>query len=396
MAAKTWAPWVRLNTPSVTLKSYVSDFVLHVEEGLHPWAQLTVRYYLANSFKAAVRQLPASLWWPDNAPVSVSYGATSADSATFTGYVISPELMNDPGQRQLYAAGQILDIRYTLLGTSSPLQTAKTYTWRTCTVAYMAQQIAQKNGLASVTDTDSRVFANRQQASQSDFSFLQARATETGKRLVVDGVTLCLTDPRRPLVSGVPKFSQNRTAGRYDTMRSFRAVVGELDPSGAVRAHHAVSGVSSGGVFPAATAAAARIDPVSGTDVSPRVTRYESQYVARSYADAVSIAGAAAVRDLWWVHASATVDGDVRLRPGCVVSLGGSAVPDQYAGQWMTKTAHHRFSVNLLSDRFTEYFVDLELGRDQVSSLSKLPAVVAASYTPVLAGGKWAARRAQG
>lgn len=395
-ASNSWAPWVRLNTPDVLLPYLVTEFELHLEEGVHSWAQLTVRYHLPASFQAVVNNLPPSLWWPDNTPVQVFFGSTSAEVEQFVGYVVSPELMNAPGQQVGYAYGQMLDVRYLLLGATKPLQSATTRTWRACTVPYMAQQIAQENRLAAVIDSDTRVFSGRQQASQSDFAFLQDRAAESGKRLVADGIRLCMTDPRAPLTDAVPRFTQNRTPGRQDTLLAFSAVVGETDPSGSIRAQHSTTGVSKAGVVPPAVSSAPRSDLVTGTDVAPQVQRISTGYVARSYADARAISQAAALRDLWWVHGSARVDGDVRLRPGCVVDLGGAVVTPQHAGEWMTRSAHHRFSLNPLGDRYSTYEVDLELGRDQEASLTRVSSVAREQFSAALVNGRWVAQRGGG
>lgn len=387
-----WLPSVQLVTPNVLLPFKALEFSLHAEEGKHPLAQLTLRYFLSNSFRAAADSLPPSLWWPDNTPVEISYGSSALNAATFYGYVISPELLNDTDQgQQAYVQGQVLDVRYTLLGATKPLQTAKTEIWRHCTVAYMAQSIAQANGLAAVTDPHPRVFDSRQQASQSDFAFLQARASESGYRLAVDGTTLYLTDPRRALVSSTPNFVQHRVPGVQDTMQYFRPTVGEIDPLGAIRAQHASAAVSWNGVVTSAQAAAPRIDPVSGQNVSPQVTRYSSEYVAQGYADASAITQAAASRDLWWVHATAQVDGDVRLRPGCVINVGGDAVTSQYAGEWMVRCAHHRLKLDPLGPQYSEYYADLELGRDQTSTLTRVPSPVITQPVSTLINNKWQA-----
>jgi phage protein D len=287
--------------------------------------------------------------------------------------------------------GQWLDVRYTLLGATKPLQTAQTRTWRQCSVAYMTQQIAALNGLNAITDPHSRVFDARQQSAQSDFSFLQDRAEESGYRLTVDGTTLCMTDPHRILVPGMPTFVQHRTPGVQDTMQAFRAVVGETDPEGAIRAQHTAVALSWNGVLTGATASAARVDPVSGASVAPQVGRYATGYVATSYADAVAITQAAAHRDLWWVSATATVDGDPRLRPGCAISVSGDAIASQYAGAWMVRSAHHRISLDLRGAVYSSYYVDLELGRDQAASLTQLPWTPVPQASSVLVGNTWRA-----
>lgn len=393
MVASRWAPWVRLSTPSVLLPFTILEWVVHSEENTHPWAQLTLRYQMSAGFRVVADQLPPSLWWAENLPVQVAWGSTPATRANFVGYVVSPELLSHPAtQQQQYVAGQMIDVRYTLLGASKVMQTAQTHTWRSCTVAYMAQNIAAANSLAAVTDSSSRVFDLRVQASQSDFRFLQDRACEVGYRLSVDGTVVYLTDPRRQLVSSVPVFNQSRTPGLADTMQTFRAVSGETDPAGAIRARHTSVALSANGVVTQAQAQSIRTDTVSGAEVTPQVGRYASQYVSASYTDAQAITAAAALADLWWVHASATTDGDIRLRPGCVVNLTGSALTGQYTGQWMTRSAHHRLVVNQLDPKLSTYFVDLELGRDQDSGLTLLPWTATPPYNSSVVDGHWAAR----
>lgn len=394
MAADRWGPWVRLTTPGVLLPYTVTQWVVHSEEGMHPWAQLTVRYQLSPGYRAAADRLPPTLWWAEDTAVEVTWGSTPAAFETFVGYVVSPELLSVLStQQQPYVSAQMLDVRYTLLGATKPLQTARTRTWRQCSVAYMAGVIAAANGLASVTDPHPRVFDVRIQAAESDFAFLRARAAESGYRLSVSGTTLYLTDPRRPLVASVPEVRQSRTPGTADTMQAFRAVAGETDPAGAIRARHTAVALTAAGVVTAATAESARTDPVSGARLAPQVGRHATGYVAGSHAAAAAIADAAALTDLWWVSADATVDGDVRLRAGCAVTLGGDAVAPQYAGTWMTRSAHHRMTISALTPRLSTYYVDLTLGRDQASSASLSPYAAPPAYASVLAGGRWTATR---
>lgn len=395
MATNRWAPWVRLSTPSVLLPFTILEWVVHSEENAHPWAQLTVRYQMTSGFRAAADQLPPTMWWAENTAVKISWGSTPAVREDFFGYVVSPELILHPdSQQQQHTSAQLIDIRYTLLGASKILQTSQTRTWRQCSVAYMAQNIAGLNGLAAITDPHSRVFDQRIQASTSDFRFLQDRAAESGYRLTVDGTALLLTDPRRQLVPSTPAFLQSRNPGMADTMQAFRAVAGETDPAGSIRAVHTAVTVSPAGVVSTARTHAPRTDAVSGADLAPQTGRYASEYVTDSYSGAVAVTRAAALASLWWVHAAATVDGDVRLRPGCVVSLDGGALTSQYAGLWMTRTAHHRLAVNQLDMRLSTYYVDVELGRDQAAGLTYVPWSDSPPYTSTMAGGRWTAQRA--
>lgn len=394
MAANRWAPWVKLTTPDVLLPFTVVSWVMHSEENVHPWAQITLRYQMSPGYRIAADQLPPSLWWAENTPVEVSWGTSPATTETFVGYVVSPELLSalEGGQDQ-YIVGQMIDVRYTLLGATKGLQTARTATWQQCTVAYMAQKIAAANGLAAVTDPHSRVFDTRMQASESDFRFLQARAAEVGYRLSVDGTTLYLTDPRRALVSSSPEFRQSRAPGMGDSMQLFQAVSGETDPAGAIRAQHTAVAVTARGAVSSAQTQSSRVDPLTGSPVVPQVGRYANGYVSASYADAQAVTSAAALGDLWWVHAAATTDGDVRLKPGCVVTLTGSALTTQYTGAWMTRSAHHRLVVSQLDAQFSTYYVDLTLGRDQAASLTQQPWQRTPSYTSVAVNGRWTARQ---
>lgn len=387
-----WAPWVAIRTPQVSLPFYVRGLEVHAEEGMHQWAQLTVRYHMPEAFRPAAKSLPPELWWAEGSPVQISYGARRGVGTTFTGYVVSPELCTEADPQELHTAGQMIDIRYTLLGASARLQSARSRTWRQCSAAYIAGEIAAEAGLVGVTSPHPRVFETRMQSSQSDFSFLQDIATEVGWRLAVDGTMLSLTDPRQPLVAATPYFSQHGTAGRQDTMQTFTAVVGELDPAGQIRAQHAAMGVSGTGVLTGARDVAPRQDPVTGQAVAPVIRRQVHHRIVESYADAQAVTAAAATRDLWWVHSTATVDGDVRLRPGCVVLLDGDAVTPQHQGEWMTRTAHHRIWLSQVDRRLSTYHVDLELGRDQVASLSRLAMPHVPSAQSVLVGNRWISR----
>lgn len=391
-----WAPWVRIATPQLLLPFIVRELVVHKAEGAHEWAQLTVRYHLPSELRHSLSELPPELWWPENRPVRIRYGGWQGRESTFVGYVVSPELLGDASGLSPHIPGQMMDVRYTLLGATKPLQTARTRTWMQCQVPYMAQQIAGENGLVAVASQHPRVFDVRQQAAQSDFAFLQAMSEETGQRLVVDGTRIFLTDPRSVLVPQAPVFRQRSTAGKQDTMTAFRVISGELDPAGSIRAQHVAQGVSAAGVISPAQATAERWDSVSGLDVGAQVRQYDARYPANSYDDATAITEAAAKRGLWWVHATATVDGDVRLRPGCAVNLGGEALTQQYQGRWMVRTAHHRLSIHPASQRLGSYYVDLELGRDQSSELTGGPSVKIPATTDALVNGRWISQKVSG
>ncbi|MFJ1700391.1 hypothetical protein ACIOHC_35970 [Streptomyces sp. NPDC088252] len=358
---------------------------------MHEWAQVTVRYFLADGFRAVVDGLPPSLWWAENTAVRILYGPAPGVTREFVGYVVSPEILAR-ADGQSYAGGQTIDVRYTLLGTTKLMQSARERTWRTCTAAYMARQIGQEAGLSVVAPDHPRVFSLRQQALQSDYAFLQERAEEIGWRLAADGTTLFLTDPRQPLVRHSPRFNQHQLPGHQDTMQSFQAVAGETDPSGALRAQHTAVGLSRSGVVSAATNSAPRWDSATAQSVPAQVQRYDTRHVTESYAEADAVTQAAAVRSLWWVHGTATVDGDVRLGPGCVVTLGGAALAPQYQGRWMVLTAHHRIELNQLDRSLSTYYADLELGRDQPSDLTRMDPAELPLTTSTLVGGRWVAR----
>jgi phage protein D len=388
-----WTPYVRITTPDVFLPFYVKDLVVHSEEGQHQWAQLTVRYYVALTSRVLLDQLPPEIWWPENRPVRLVYGPTPSMAKEFVGYVVSPEIVSDDTQQVTpHVAGQMIDIRYTMLGATKPLQTVKTRAWSSCTAPYMASEIVESNGLGAVTSAHPRVFPSRQQA-ESDFAFLRRMADEIGWRLVADGTTVYFTDPRVKLSSRIPSFRQNHRGGIQDTMQAFNAVTGDLDPAGTRRTQHETTSLSNAGVISSALDAAPR-STSTGQVVEAQVRQRSTTYVARSYAEAQAISAAAVARNLWWATAAATVDGDVDLAPGCVVELGGTALTSQYAGQWMTRAAHHRLSFSLADPRLSSYYVDLTLGRDQADRLTTYRAPNTGRTASVLAADRWVSRRA--
>lgn len=386
-----WAPWVQISTPRVLLPFVVREFVVHRAEGGHEWAQLTLRYHLAAGIQAVLTELPPELWWPENRPVRVRFGAHRAVADEFIGYVVSPERLPATDAPQ-NIPGQMLDVRYTLLGPTKPLQSARTRMWSQCQAPYMAQEIAGEVGLSALTGKHPRIF-DRQQAGLSDFAFLRQMSQEIGWRLTACGPQISLTDPRSVLVSSVPVFRQRSIAGKQDTMTDFRAVTGELDPAGSVRAQHVAEAISAAGAISQAQATATRRDVVTGLNVAAQIQRYSSTYVASSYEDVAAITQAAATRDLWWAQATATVDGDVRLRPGCAVELGGEALTQQYQGKWMTRSAHHRITLSQIDPRLSAYYVDLELGRDQTDRLSEGPRLELPLVQGTLVNGRWMAQR---
>lgn len=388
-----WAPYVRIRTPRVLLPFVVQDFTVHLQEGMHPLAQITVRYHLPETFQPIIRELPPGLWWPEDTAVEIIYGPRRAVARSFVGYVVSPELLDNSGSREMSIPGQMLDVRYTLLGASKRLQTARDRAWRSCTASYMATQIAEEAGLLAVVSPHTRVFDLRQQTLQSDFAFLQDRAREIGWRLLVDGTTLYFTDPRQPLDPRAPVFRQTANAGAQSTLLSFSATVGETDPTGAIRARHEAVSLSGTGLLSAARADAPHGASNTQTMLKPQISRYDQQHVAQSWEEASRITQAAASRDLWWVAAEAMVDGDADLGPGRLVSLGGDGLTTQYRGEWMTRSARHRITLSHVHERASEYYVDLQLGRDQANGLTKTRAPVVPEASSALIRGRWVTRR---
>lgn len=304
----------------VIAREWVLDFELNQTWGHHDVMVLRVEYNRAfpmNTIKP----------WPDNATIEVQWGRKPAALNTWYGYVNHHKLsgVSDSGTHNL-------QYTYFCIGTSKPMNTVDNQFWGTVTPTYIAKQIALQHKLRCVVTNTSWVLQSEVQANESDFQFMNRIANKTGFRFWVGGGTLYFIDPATVLAGStlaVPVYRMDKRLDWQDTMRDFRKFQGDNLP-GAPVAQRSVWGVdiNTGKVFEAKAG-------------NGSIKQHSTVRVATSLGDGQRHVNAWQDLSQWWQAAEAELFGNVLIYPGKVVSLAGTAVPQQDQGLWIVGSAKH-------------------------------------------------------
>lgn len=394
LPAPAFRPQASVVVPVLGSHRLLTDVQVRFAQGEHAIAQLTVLTPVSADRGALEVVVANPLIVADRTPVHLVFGSSAADAYDWFGYIASHRVLSSQGVSRVAGVATV-PVQYTLTGTSMVMQSARSRSFPTSTASGIARQIAAANQLASYVTPSTRVFAAKTQAGVSDFQFLRELAEQVGYRFWVENGLLFFVDPAlsvAPEGSRPPVFRRDLHPGVYDTLTAFDATVGETDPSGAYLTAHTVNTVrGDSGALASATVTPLRVG--AGSVSTPAFTRVVRGQLASSYAEAQAVARAAAGNNRYWVHAAATVDGHTGLRPGRAVQVAGDGLTGAHRGLWRVGGATHRVTLDPLMRAHTTYAVDLELGRDQESSLSLRAPRAGAPREPgmVLAGGVWRA-----
>lgn len=375
---------------------WVTDMTVWMAEEAHQVVELTVVHTLNSSLPSQSLVSPAGVVWAENTPVHLSYGWYQDDSADFFGYVASSRVLGSETDPR-YGHAVAMPVVYTLVGASMTMQSRRNKLWSDVSPSYIAKTVGASYNFQPQVDFSAVRFDSRMQT-YSDWVFLSELTDRIGYRLFLDGTTLWFVDRHTvmPTVDNtVPVFTQSKVPGVVNSLRQFSATVGDTDPAGGVRATFQTASVGAeSGVLSYSNYTQPRTD-VRGNPVAALVTAQYTGRPAQSYAEAAAILSSDTT--YLWVEARALVNGDARLRPGCLVDLQGDALGAQNVGLWMVRSATHRFTVSHLDARKTEYTCDLVVGRDDAQQL-QVPPVTAATPKPptVLVSGLWRAQYLQG
>lgn len=320
--------------------------------------------------------------WPDNTPVSIRWGQ-DPDLHWWYGYVNHHTISSNAD-----SSTRLMQLSYTCIGTSSVLNSVQTRKWEQVSVTYIAKNIAAANGFRAVTNPNNWLLDFEQQASESDFQFLNRMANKCGMRFWCSGGTLYMISPVTALEGGgqsaIPVFYIDKTLTYQDTCRNFSYVQGTNLP-GSVQANRAIYG----------------IDAVSGKPFAAANTNKATSRVALktttstiSYTDAKNRIDAWAARAQFWIGAEATLYGNTHLYPGKVVKLTGSALPSNSAGFWLLSSATHKMTSAVTASPYMDrYLVEVIMLKNQASSkvtLSNITPVIPEFITCTLSlSGRW-------
>lgn len=323
--------------------------------------------------------------WPDNAAVRIVWGRKPADIQTWYGYVNhhTVDANADSGSKAM-------QITYTLIGTSKPMNTDVNKTWGEVTPTYIARTIAQKYGLRTVVTKTNWILPYEIQANESDFQFLNRIGLKVGYRFWVSGGTLYFIDPAVILAGsnsqGVPKYYMDKTFIRQDTIREFHVLDGDNVP-GATKTKRSIYGVDKNSGQPFAVVA----DGTSQYDINEiKNDRWETDLN-----QAQNIANAWQSMSQWWQSATAELYGNSFLYPGKVVYLDGIQMPTNKIGYWIVASADHVMKTSGTAiTTYDKYITRVELlkNTENIAPLIKNTTQITPEFnTCVLQSGKWIA-----
>ncbi|WP_020142233.1 phage late control D family protein [Terracoccus sp. 273MFTsu3.1] len=258
--------------------------------------------------------------------------------------------------------------RYTLIGTSLPLNEQRTRSWKNMTRSGVVREVARAHKFRTMVQRDGEILPFIAQAGNSDMALLQQMADESGYRLWVDGSTLRFIDPDT-LLTGV----------RTLDIRSFNKGGGPGTPDGIIS-----WSTKAGSMVPRATGSAGAqsvygLDRRTGTVVGaavdqtpsglPSLTKIDTNSVVTGTGQAVSRASANSKKARAWVTAKAIVVCSPGVKPGDVIEVAGDRIKPYERGLWLVTGVSHRV-LNDGSAAGFEYLTTLDLERDGIYSPS--------------------------
>jgi hypothetical protein len=342
----------------------------------HPIALLDVVYIGKNSNASGVGAINSWQYLAEDTPIQINYGQNPHFMYPFLGYVASYKLIRtgtDPG----YAGQTMTRVQYTITGTSKVMQSSKNIAWKYTSPSAIAGNIANNNGFRGVIYNYVAAIDYRLQNS-SDFKFLVQLANEIGFRFYVDNTDLYFINPQQILDRGnnrgTPQFWSYNQPGLYDTIRSFKPIVGTITPDGGVVANRNVIGLNpntqqivQASNIPTITASAS-----SSEQVGTAITKYYNTAPAESYYEASQKVQADALNNLYWNTADTELYGDARVKPNALVNLVGPSLPTTEAGLWLVQSAVHNLTKAAPSGPRvdTTYTVNATLVRDKIYTAS--------------------------
>lgn len=252
-------------------------------------------------------------------------------------------------------------VRYTLIGTSLPMNSQRTRSWRGITASGIVRQIGREHRLRTVISRTKAIMPYYAQAGSSDWKVLQDMAQRSGQRLWVDGGTVSFVEPRL-LLEGVralsiPVFTQNQMPGLRDNLYAFSSKAGAMVPrASGPTTRQVVYGLDVRTGRPITAAA----NPDGPPTVLSTVVTGTRVATAGHAADTVN---ALVTTSAGWITASAVVTGSPDITPGSLISLGGSKVPGDQSGRWLVTAVNHRVLLDA-SNPLDVFTTTLSLERD--------------------------------
>jgi hypothetical protein len=266
-------------------------------------------------------------------PVVLDYGRAPRDMVRWYGYVHHSTALAS-------ADAQHVVVRYVCIGTTLPMNSQRTRSWKNVSPTSIVRQVGRENGLRTVISPSARRLTYWAQSGESDFKLISNLAAETGYRFWVEGSTLYFLDPRILLVGqrtqDIPVFSKNQQDGVQDNLQSLSILTGTMIPrSNGTTGTSAISGLDAktGKVIKASSAAVSGKTAFLNTITTARAVD--------NYADAQALMEARTLASRGWVTMQATVYGTAKVSPGTLIGIGGNSVSTENKGRWMVTSTKH-------------------------------------------------------
>jgi hypothetical protein len=266
-------------------------------------------------------------------PVVLDYGRSPNDLVRWNGYVHHSSTL--ASSDTLHST-----VRYICIGTTLPMNTQRTRSWKNVSPTSIVRQVGRENGLRTVISPSARRLTYWAQTGESDFKLVNDLASETGFRFWVEGATLYFLDPRILLLGqkaqDIPVFSKNQTPGLYDTLQSLSILTGTMIPrSNGAASTSVISGLD------AKTGKVIKASSTSDTGIGTFLNSISTARAVDNYADAQALMEARTLASRGWITMQATIYGTAKVAPGTLVGISGSSVSSDNKGRWMVTSTKH-------------------------------------------------------
>lgn len=314
-------PVVRLTIGTDRIADYVSRVEVREGYGVHSMAIVDV---VTSAAKRAYAELT---------PVVLDYGRSPNDIVRWYGYVHHSNGLSSNGSRSV-------STRYVCIGTTLPLNTQRTRSWKNVSPTSIARQVGRANGLRTVISPSARRLTYWAQGGQSDFELLQDLADEVGFNCWVEGATLYFLDPRILLlgqpVQDIPVFSRSQQPGIYDTLQNLSILAGTMVPRAS-----GTTGTSTISGVDARTGKAIKASSSAAAGTATFLNSITTSRAVNNYADAQALMDARTRASSGWITMRAEVYGTAKVIPGSLVGIGGASVSPDMRGRWLVTSTKH-------------------------------------------------------
>jgi uncharacterized protein involved in type VI secretion and phage assembly len=314
-------PVIRLAIGAGRVTDYVSRVEVREGYGVHAMAIIDVTTPVGRTASAEL------------APVVLDYGRSPNDMTRWYGYVHHSSVTAS-------SANQTVVTRYICIGTSLPMNTQRTRSWKNVSPTSIVRQVGRENGLRTVISPSARRLTYWAQSGQSDFKLVSDLAAETGFRFWVEGSTLYFLDPRTLLLGqksqDIPVFTKSQRPGQFDTLQELTILTGTMIPRA-----NGVTGTSAISGLDAKTGRVIQATSTANTGASSFLNTITTSRAVDNYADAQALMEARTLASQGWITMQATLYGTAKVSPGTLVGISGTSVSSDRQGRWMVTSTKH-------------------------------------------------------